>query len=141
MRTQAVLRGLQEELGIVVHNVEGPLSGAHLRTLETDTGIRDCEFVESYRYGALQVRGLHSVSVYAQPCTAHKNLPSSLHRLDGYAGGIQVDTSEVQSVRWVSVEQVRMEMHQHPEHFTQWFQEEIAHLGWLQNGAGLVLQS
>ncbi len=47
---QAVLRGLQEELGIVdVPDVNGPLGSAHLRKLETDTGVRDHEFVESYR--------------------------------------------------------------------------------------------
>ncbi len=59
------------------------------------------------------------------------HMPSS-HRLDGYTGGVHVDTSEVQAVRWVSLEEVKREMQEFPWRFTQWFQEEIAHLQWFQ---------
>lgn len=53
---QAVVRGLAEELGIVVQedNVQGPLTHAHLRKLDTPSGVHDHEFVESYRYVATQ---------------------------------------------------------------------------------------
>lgn len=46
------MRGLAEELGIETkeESVQGPLSTAHLRKLDTPSGVHDYEFVESYRY-------------------------------------------------------------------------------------------
>jgi len=49
---QAVVRGLQEELGIrtATSKVEGPLSPCHERTLLIPGVVHDVEFVASYRY-------------------------------------------------------------------------------------------
>ena len=48
---QAVVRGLEEELGIVVqqHLVEGPLAECHKRELHIANVVHDVEFVECYR--------------------------------------------------------------------------------------------
>lgn len=112
------MRGLQEELGIAVQdaNVHGPLTPAHLRKLDTPSGVHDYEFVESYRYAGAAVA----------------LLPTSQrpHRLDSWEGPLSVDDTEVQGVRWVAMADMREQMLQEPEQFTQWCREELQHLGW-----------
>jgi len=51
---QAVVRGLQEELGICtdVSQIRGPLTPCHQRTLLIPGVVHDVEFVSSYRSSA-----------------------------------------------------------------------------------------
>lgn len=53
-----------------------------------------------------------------------------VHRLNGWNGSLTVDGTEVQGVRWVSMDEFRRQMALKPEQFTQWCLEEVQHLGW-----------
>ena len=53
------------------------------------------------------------------------------YRLDGWAGGVRFNEAEVSEVRFVSLEEVRRGMAAAPQDYTQWFREELAHLGHL----------
>lgn len=96
---QAVVRGLQEELGIHtdVSKIRGPLGPCHRRTLLIPGVVHDVEFVASYR-------------------------------LDGFIGKLMLDEDEVQAVKWQSLSALQRDMQEGPERFTSWLHAELAML-------------
>ena len=95
---EAVLRGLQEELGVTADQgaLRGPLNEPHVRHLANpEKGIFDNEYVQSFE-------------------------------LPGYEGPVDVNAEEVSEVRWVSLEQLQQEMEEQPQAFTVWLREELA---------------
>lgn len=97
---QAAVRGLQEELGVVVpqDTVTGPLAPTHRRELHQGE-FHDVELVQSYRLG-------------------------------GYDGSIAPDPGEVCEVAFVHLQQLQERVASHPHLYTQWLREEGAALGW-----------
>jgi isopentenyl-diphosphate delta-isomerase len=98
---------------------ETTLAAAH-RRLKEEMGF-DCELTERFSF------------IYKTPF----DNGLSEHELDfvftGVFDGIpQLNTSEVASYRWISLETLIQELHEHPEHFTSWFRiilkEYLEHL-------------
>lgn len=98
---------------------ESTLAAAH-RRLQEEMGF-DCELEEKFSF------------VYRTPF----DNGLSEHELDfvytGQFNGIpNLNSAEVESFRWISMEHLLVEVHEHPEHFTSWFQiilkEYLEHL-------------
>ena len=97
----AAVRGLSEELGIVVDtaSIDGPLQPTHRRELHQGE-FHDVELVRSYVY---------------RECSRE---------------GVKLLDGEVAEVRWVAPAALREEVEKNPGVFTRWMREEGASLGW-----------
>ena len=98
---------------------ETTLDAAHRRLTE-EMGF-DCELTERFSF------------IYKTPF----DNGLSEHELDFVFTGIfdgipEINTSEVASYRWISLENLTQELQEHPEHFTSWFRiilkEYLEHL-------------
>ena len=104
----AAVRGLQEELGIIITEptaVSGPLQPTHRRELHQGD-FHDVELVRSYQ-------------------------------LQAWSGAVELTDGEVAEVKWISLQELKTEIESHPERFTQWLREEGAGLGWFEKGGGI----
>lgn len=115
---QGAVRGLAEELGIVVepHQLRGPLAPTHRRELHQGD-FHDCELVQSFRHALLPFRcGLICFSI---PMHLLNSLRTHLCRLNNYCGGISLDDGEVSETKWVALEELAAAVNTHPDEYTQ----------------------
>lgn len=56
------------------------------------------------------------------------------HSLVGFEDELDVDSEEVYQTRWVDLVQARQDVGEHPDLYTQWFQDEMQRMNWLEGG-------
>jgi isopentenyl-diphosphate delta-isomerase type 1 len=103
----AVIRGLSEELGIQTESVE--VAGPLQPTHKRE----------------LHQGGFHDVELVRS------------YRLDGFEAEVKLVDGEVSETRWITINELRKEIANEPEKFTQWMREEISGLNWFEASIAL----
>lgn len=136
----AVVRGLQEELGLDAAfaagaTAAGPCAppGRHLRELVvSEAGVVDREWVESYvvEVGGDAGGGAAAAAGQAGEGEEAGAPPPPLPE-------VRFNPSEVSAVRWVALSELRDACRARPEEYTQWLREEGELLGWFLREGGI----